>query len=206
MSGEADLAEAARIGCEARKRTRVLTDGEIAVLREAARYARESDAWDAADAAPALGVPRAERGEAWNEACEARSRPGSDGWGRKSTWGWPRGRPTASAREARSERARARRLRRRVPLDPGLRVRPVAHLALRPPGGPAVSCYDGVLAGAGPYQVHTFATGEAWLGSPGTDCMGAATEAARRVPLAAARTAGERGASATEPPAGGPLP
>ena len=71
MSGEAGPAEAARIGHEARKRTRALTDGEIAVPREAARYARESDARDAADAAEAPRTPWRERGEARNEAREA---------------------------------------------------------------------------------------------------------------------------------------
>lgn len=84
MSGEAGPAEAARIGHEARKRTRALTDGEIAVLREGPPATpRESDARNAADAAEALRTPWRERGEARNEAREAlgsarERRPGAE--------------------------------------------------------------------------------------------------------------------------------
>ena len=45
MGGEADLAEAARIGYEARWRHRVLTDGQLALLEAGAVYARAARAY-----------------------------------------------------------------------------------------------------------------------------------------------------------------
>ena len=79
MSGGADLAEAARRGYEARKRHRVLSDGELARLAAAGAFAEAADACDAVSAElDRLSGPDSDRGPARNRAYDARLRAGSE--------------------------------------------------------------------------------------------------------------------------------
>ena len=77
MGGEADLAEAARIGYETRKRHRVLTNGQLALLEAGAAFAAAAAEYDAASAETLrLSGPDADRGPEYDRAFEARKAAG----------------------------------------------------------------------------------------------------------------------------------